>query len=166
MKRLLVVSDSHGERRALQRIAEETWKVYGPVDAYLHCGDGAGDFQDVMAGLREHDPQAQFFQVRGNCDWASAAPALLRTEVEGQKVFATHGHLYDVKMGRDYQRLRYAALEADARLVLFGHTHIPYHDRVWGMELVNPGSIGYGARPSYAVVTIDGKTIAADLKRA
>lgn len=157
MTKLCVFSDSHGCPEHMLRVIRQE-----APDAVFHLGDGEGDLKAVRRAF----PDLPLYQVRGNCDWASAAPALLRTEVEGQKVFATHGHLYDVKMGRDYQRLRYAALEADARLVLFGHTHIPYHDRVWGMELVNPGSIGYGARPSYAVVTIDGKAIAADLKRA
>ena len=90
---------------------------------------------------------------------------LLKTEIAGQKVFATHGHAYKVKYDRDYQTLRYAALEADARLVLFGHTHVPYHDRVWGMEMINPGSIGYGNKPSYAVVELDETGVTADLKR-
>ena len=58
-----------------------------------------------------------------------------------------------------------SALEADARLVLFGHTHVPYHDRVWGMEMINPGSIGYGSKPSYAVVELDETGVTADLKR-
>ena len=143
MKRLLVVSDSHGERRALQRIAEETWKVYGPVDAYLHCGDGAGDFQDVMAGLREHDPQAQFFQVRGNCDGSRFAdlPWQRIVEIGGAKLFLTHGHLQAVKSTR-------MILSDDARgsgcsIALYGHTHEPCME-MYSVLLLNPGCAATG----------------------
>lgn len=156
MTRLCVFSDSHGfPDHMLRAIRKEA------PDAVFHLGDGEGDLHQV----RREFPDLPVYSVRGNCDLFSAAPALVRTEIGGKKIFAAHGHTYKVKYDRDYQTLRYAALEADARIVLFGHTHIPYHERVWGMEIVNPGSIGYGSRPGYAVVVIDGDRVTADLKR-
>ena len=154
--RVCVFSDSHGNPEPMLRaIRKEN------PDAVFHLGDGENDLRAVKRAF----PDLPLYFVRGNCDVFSAAPALLKTEIAGQKVFACHGHAYKVKYDRDYQILRYAALEADARIVLFGHTHMPYHDRVWGMEIVNPGSIGYGAHPSYAVLTVDGEDVTADLKR-
>lgn len=154
--RICVFSDSHGNPGPMLRaIDRET------PDAMFFLGDGEGDLQAV----RRAYPDLPIYSVRGNCDVFGASPVLLKTEIAGRKVFATHGHAYKVKYDRDYQTLRYAALEADARIVLFGHTHIPYHDRVWGMEIVNPGSIGFGAKPSYAVLTVSGDGVTADLKR-
>ncbi len=157
MVKICVFSDSHGyPDHMLRAIRAES------PDQVIFLGDGEGDLRAV----RREFPGLTVHSVRGNCDVGSASPALLRMETEGTKIFATHGHAYHVKMDRDYQRLRYAALEADARIVLFGHTHVPYHERVWGMEIMNPGAIGYGSRPSYGVVTVDNGAVTADLKRA
>ena len=153
--RLCVFSDSHGNPAPMLRAIRKE-----DPDAIFHLGDGEGDLRAV----KREFPKLPIYSVRGNCDVFGASPALLQTEIAGQKVFAAHGHAFKVKYDRDYQTLRYAALEADARIVLFGHTHIPYHDRVWGMELVNPGSIGYGAHPGYAVLTVDENGVTADLK--
>ena len=62
--------------------------------------------------------------------------------------------MYNVKSG--YTRISYAAMEADADILLFGHTHIAHRDTGLGMEIMNPGSIGMGIRPSYGVIKIDG----------
>ena len=50
-----------------------------------------------------------------------------------------------------------AALEADADVVLFGHTHAPFRDFTMGMHLLNPGSIGPTTRPSYGIIETDGE---------
>ena len=65
----------------------------------------------------------------------------------------------------DLLRLYYAAEEREADVVLFGHTHVPFHDRVWGMEIVNPGSISYGSRPGYAVLALEDGKVTANLKQ-
>lgn len=143
MKRLLVTSDSHGQRMALRRIAEEVWSVYGPVDAYLHCGDGAGDFQDVMDDFRAHDPGAVFRQVRGNCDGMRFGdlPWQQVVEIGGTKLFLTHGHLQAVKS-------TLMILNDDARgcgcsIALFGHTHEPCME-MYSVLLLNPGCAAAG----------------------
>ena len=44
-------------------------------------------------------------------------------------------------------------------VIIFGHTHIPYHQVVCGVHFINPGSVGKPKdgdyRASYAVLTID-----------
>ena len=57
--------------------------------------------------------------------------------------------------------LRYtlAAKEQQVDVALFGHTHCAVceqYDRMW---LMNPGSCGYCARPSYGVITIHNRTV-------
>ena len=143
MKRLLVFSDSHGERMALRRIAEEVWRVYGPVDAYLHCGDGARDFQAVTDELKAHDPQAQFFQVRGNCDWSGGEglPWQRVVEIGGVRLFLTHGHLQAVKSTLTI--LNDEARGCGCTIALFGHTHEPAME-MYSVLLLNPGSAQTG----------------------
>lgn len=154
--KICVFSDSHGYPDHMLRVIEKE-----RPDLIFHLGDGESDLRAV----RRAYPDLPIHCVRGNCDMFSAAPAVMKTKVAGVKVFATHGHEFKVKFDRDFQTLRYAGLEADARVVLFGHTHAPYHDRVWGMEIVNPGSIGYGTRPGYAVLTIEDGKVTANLKQ-
>ena len=138
MKRLLVFSDSHGERMALRRIAEEVWRIYGPVDAYLHCGDGARDFQEVTPYFQGHDPAAGFFQVRGNCDGFAFAdlPWQQVVEIGGAKLYLTHGHLQAVKS--TLMILNDEARGSGCSIALFGHTHEPCME-MYSALLLNPG---------------------------
>ena len=50
--------------------------------------------------------------------------------------------------------LVYAAQEAGCQLALFGHTHIPYHEDVGGVKVVNPGTAGKGRSLTWALLTI------------
>ncbi len=147
MTKLCVGSDSHGYAGQMLRAVEEE-----QPDAVIFLGDGEAEFEL----LRERFPEKTILGVRGNCDWGSPLPLLLRTEIAGKRIFATHGHQYNVKLDREYLRLSYAAAEAGAELVLFGHTHRPFRDSRMGLELLNPGSIGTGPRLSYGLVRIDG----------
>ena len=144
MTKIFVFSDSHGDVDDMCRII-----MAGAPDLVIHLGDYVSDCDE----LRRRFPDIQIANVRGNCDYRSAVPELRRLNIEGKSIFAAHGHVYNVKSG--YTRICYAAMEADADILLFGHTHIPYRDTGLGMEIMNPGSIGKGAHPSYGVITID-----------
>jgi uncharacterized protein len=48
-------------------------------------------------------------------------------------------------------------------VVLYGHTHLPAVDSAEGMLLVNPGPLKEGLTPSYAVLTVDGGEVQAEL---
>lgn len=157
MTKLLVFSDSHGCAGHMLRAIEAE-----APDGIVFLGDGERDLHEVMRRF----PNLPVKSVRGNVDGQSAAPLLLRDTIEGKRVFAVHGHEYNVKYGGGIQRLCYAAMEADADIVLFGHTHAPYSDRYLGMDILNPGSIGSNARPTYGVVTIADGAVATRIKAA
>lgn len=42
--RAIVFSDSHGAEQTLCRLIEQVRALCGPVDYYIHLGDGWGDF--------------------------------------------------------------------------------------------------------------------------
>ena len=76
----------------------------------------------------------------------------LTLELDGVRIFVTHGHLYGVK--RDLTALAGAAKDAGARLALFGHTHIQHLEERGGITLLNPGTAGRFGHSGYAVVEI------------
>ena len=123
-----------------------------------------GDGERDLAAVQSRYPQLPFYAVRGNCDPRSTLSASLTATLGGVCVFATHGHLYEVKHEPDLDSLLRAAEEAGASLALFGHTHHAALEERGGITVLNPGSIGRSARPCYALLSVDDGRIEADLK--
>lgn len=151
MKRIVVMSDSHGAQDLLHHLVQAVWRQYpGQVDAYVHCGDGVRDFADLTGELFQHDPRAQFHSVKGNCDFGADEPEDDMFEMEGLRIFVCHGHRYRVKMGVGL--LTYAAAERDCTVALYGHTHFSSEDTVSGVTMFNPGAACTG---SIGLVEVD-----------
>ena len=148
--KFIVFSDSHGIADNMIRAVNKE-----KPDLCFFLGDGERD----LSLLQKRFPQLPVNAVRGNCDVFSSLPGTLVCAAGGLKIFATHGHLFGVKHDPIFRELCEAALEADADVVLFGHTHDPFRDRTMGMELLNPGSIGPSTRPSYGLILKDGDTV-------
>jgi predicted phosphodiesterase len=53
--------------------------------------------------------------------------------------------------------------DASADIIVFGHTHVPYHRTIDGVDFVNTGSVGRpkdgDARAGYCVLTTDGDSV-------
>lgn len=143
MTRILVVSDTHGSERALWQALEEQ----PDARVVFHLGDGAREAESVADACRDRD----FHIVRGNGDWGSRFPETGLEIVAGKRIFFTHGHRYEVKMG--LYRAVCAARERGADVLLFGHTHHPLTDYDDGLYILNPGSLSYG-RPTYGLLDI------------
>lgn len=141
MKKLLVISDSHHELNELIELCEK-YKDY----MIIHCGDYCID-EDIL------DKYGVIY-VRGNCDALSKAPSERLIDVDGEKIFITHGHKYGVK--EDLLRLKYKALEQGISYVFFGHTHVETYFKEDGVVFINPGSLRYTR--SYALIE-DGKVL-------
>ena len=62
-------------------------------------------------------PEIKFFIVRGNCDYDDyKTKDEMTVELEGVKIFLTHGHLYGVK--RDYSYIEEKGYEEGADIVV------------------------------------------------
>ena len=153
MKKLLVLSDSHGARNAML----EAVRLEKP-DLIFHLGDYIRDSE----WLREQVGGIPVLGVVGNCDHHAPGPEHIVNVVEGVRIFACHGHAYHVKFS--LMSLRYAAMEQQAALCLFGHTHAPCLMELDAITLLNPGSCG-GTSPAYAVVTLSNGTAQCSLRR-
>ena len=112
--KILVFSDTHGDVTKMERAI----RSHSDAEAIIHCGDGETDVEYVKRNF----PDRAFLNVKGNCDWGSSLDPTLEITLEGKKIFVTHGHLYNAKMG--LQNLIYAGKEKNADIVLYGHTHI------------------------------------------
>ncbi|HJV64549.1 MAG TPA: metallophosphoesterase [Geomonas sp.] len=150
--KLLVISDSHGNYPH----AFKAHQLAGPVDHIIHLGDGADD-----ARLMEEVLEVPVHRVAGNCDYEPQLPRELTIDFGDCRVLITHGNRHSVKAG--LANLIDRGMEVGASLILYGHTHLPAVDSAEGMLLVNPGALKEGLSASYAIVTVDGTEVHAEL---
>ena len=107
--------------------------------------------------------------VRGNCDWSLDAPDFLVFPLHGHRIAMTHGHRQHVNMGID--TLKYWALEKEADIVMYGHTHVPFVEQSSSMTILNPGSISRPRQsehfPTYGLIDfIDNGEIMVEICKA
>ena len=147
--KIIVFSDSHRELDGMRQvIAREK------PDYVFHLGDHDSDAEIIS---RER-PTLPLAMVRGNCDGWIETPKTLCFTLGGLRFFLCHGHTLGVKSG--YLRAEYAALEQNADVLLFGHTHEAYCERMEPgngktLYVMNPGSCGCGWPPSYGRIVLD-----------
>lgn len=147
MKSFIVFSDIHGNREAFNKMLP----LINENDGAIFAGDGVLTFsRKEIAG--------EFYAVKGNND-NSLYPSEQIIEIEGHKVFLTHGDLYGVRYG--LTRLKLKAEETGCDVVIFGHTHSPEIVTEGGITFINPGSCErFAAVKTFAYVVFD-KTVSA-----
>lgn len=137
--KIIVFSDSHGRSLNMEKVIQSHYNA----DYFFHLGDGISEFNV----LSEKYSDKAFVCVEGNMDLFSFHKNKAVTEttldIDGYRIFMTHGHKYGVK--RDLDELIYAGRQRKADLVLYGHTHIPYSDYLdfedKPLRILCPGSI-------------------------
>ena len=144
----LIFSDSHGSISFMSRALSK----HPDAEVVFFLGDGLSD-ADSLASL---DDKRMWIAVRGNCDFMKyfcGREAVKCEEIilEGKRIIATHGDLYQVKFG--LENIKSLAFCRKADIVLFGHTHVPHEEYVScdsPFYLFNPGS----ASQSYGILTL------------
>ena len=133
--RVGVFSDSHGDTKALDELLEKM----GYVDAVCFLGDVARDAEHLEMRLSAMANRPQLYAVRGNNDYYSTCllPWEMLIELGGVRIYMTHGHRAAGVLG-----LVYKALECEAQVAMFGHTHTAFCQEQQGVLLLNPGSSG------------------------
>ena len=134
--RVGVVSDTHAPR-FWKACPPRVREVLDGVDVILHAGDVC-----VPGVLDELAAIAPVHVVLGNNDgadvaaWGGGVPETLELDLAGLPVAMIHDS--GQKAGRlNRMRRRFP----DARLVVFGHSHIPWDDTADdGFRVFNPGS--------------------------
>ena len=101
-----------------------------------------------------------------NKAWLRQLPRELRFEAEGKRVLLCHGsprsnteYLFENRSdGYLRQFTEGGRADAQADVIVFGHTHVPYHRVVDGTHFINTGSVGRpkdgDARAGYCILTV------------
>jgi putative phosphoesterase len=128
-----VIGDTHLPRGS-RRLPEECVRRIAAADLVIHVGDfsTAAAYREIAAIGPE------LVAVHGNVDDAelrSRLPERTMVELEGARL----GLIHDAGPSRGrLARMRRAFGDADA--VIFGHSHLPLHERDRGFAIFNPGS--------------------------
>ena len=148
---IAVISDTHLPRGS-RRLPEACVERIAAADLLLH----AGDFSTLKV-LRELESIGPpLLGVHGNVDSADVRrllPAERVVEAEGARIAMVHDA--GSRAGR-LERMRRRFGER-AELVVFGHSHLPLHERArGGFQIFNPGSPTERRRaPSHTMGLID-----------
>lgn len=154
---ILIVADSHGSYGTLRSIL----KQFGAEsDALIFAGDGIAELAAVADEGCDNSDFQKFIPpviaaVEGNNDqdsfsfrnYVSDSPYYFEAQIPlnqiitacGHKIFVTHGHRFSLYEGID--NVVEAAIENEAEIAVFGHTHIAMECFYSGnVQVVNPGS--------------------------
>lgn len=172
--RYLVISDIHGGAFELERVLEYFDKF--SCDFIVLLGDILNhgprnavpeSYDPMKVGKLLNLYKQKIISVRGNCDSEVDSMVLdfpcnapygyinLKLSEKYQKIFLTHGHLYDIDTERGIQKL---GLEK-GDIVISGHTHVSgIFKKANGIVNINPGSITIpkgGTKAGFAIIYED-----------
>lgn len=129
MRKILVLSDSHGNFNNILKI----YKLENP-DEVIYLGDGVRDIEELSYAYEN-----TFHIVKGNCDFFEKKFNYSEIlEIEGIKLFITHGHMQYVKEDKSLLKEIIDNLKVD--IIAFGHTHKEYLENYKNSFLFNPGA--------------------------
>lgn len=135
----LIISDVHGDRKAMQRIREA--ERHFNSERIISAGDLCPDPYDALFYSIEG--------VRGNSDrfyeYGSLPfpPLMLSLSIYSRSVFITHGHM-EIEIPEGTQ------------VLITGHTHIPSIRKKGNLYTLNPGSASLprsSSGPTFALFT-------------
>ena len=157
-----IVSDLHCNENGLLRALD----IIGDVDQLVCLGDSIYDFRfsnAVVRLLRERDAEVilgnheeGFFAPQGArarthkeidralLDWLAARPIRRERVFAGKRVLMVHSTPWEPRGAyvHPHSPLLERFAEADADIVLYGHTHCQLVRRIGRVLVVNPGSAG------------------------
>ncbi len=158
--RVGVISDTHIPRRA-KYIPDIVCKKLNGVDLIIH----AGDLIDLQV-IEELSKIAPVEAVYGNVDLASVRERLPQKRVlsiEGVLIGVVHG---DGAGGTTIKRAAKAFIDEKTDCIVYGHSHIPFAERINGILMFNPGSPTDRRKqlyPSFGILSISKALIDGEL---
>lgn len=152
MKKIVVMSDNHGDDYAMEWIKE----LESDADYYVHCGDSEASDKRLLNG---------YICVQGNNDWNLDLPRFAKFKAEGLTFLVTHGQFYGYFNREKLMMVDLKKHRCD--VMLSGHSHIPHYAKIDKYQFLNPGSTRLprgGSARGYAVIYVDGKNLSYEFK--
>lgn len=101
-----------------------------------------------------------FELTESNHQYLKDLPNHIRLEFEGRQILFVHGSPRSISeyMYEDKELLEEIISSVDADVIVSGHTHLPYHLKVVGKDIINAGSVGKpkhgNANSTYVIIDI------------
>lgn len=131
--RLLILADSHVPLRA-RALPAQVKTAADDADLIIHAGDWVT--ASVLDELETHGPVLGVYGNNDGADLRARLPEVARATIEGVRFAVVHET--GAATGRER---RMDAAFPDADVLVFGHSHIPWHTVTPnGLVLLNPGS--------------------------
>ncbi len=147
--KIMVISDTH----QLYSYFEDFVLTQKDADMFIHLGDGEREYNLLLANHPEL--ASRFYYVKGNCDYGEYPLYTCIDVMPGHRIFATHGHRFQVKSSLNM--LTQYARENGCDIALYGHTHVSQTTYENGVYILNPGSASCprdGNAPSYGLIDV------------
>ena len=129
-----VISDTHIPMRA-KHIPDQVIEAFQEVDHIIHAGDIVSpEVLNILGNL------APVTAVSGNVDPPQLEQELGYKKIitlKGYRIGVTHGH---GAAGTTVDRAVQCFESDNVDCIIFGHSHIPYCERINNVLLFNPGS--------------------------
>jgi putative phosphoesterase len=132
--RLAIIADTHMTAGGRRRLPDRCVELIAASDLVVHAGDIMS--LEALADIEAIGPPVR--AVTGNMDWwdlRARLPETAEVEADGATVAVLHDA--GPATGR-LERMRRRFPTADA--VVFGHSHLPLHERDGDFQIFNPGS--------------------------
>ena len=126
-----IISDTHIPH--FKKLPGAIWEHFAGVELIIHAGD-----LSVLSVIDELETLAPVVAVQGNVEHEEV---VLKLPIK-REVVVGHCRIGIVHiLGDAHNRVRLARHEfPNARVVVYGHSHIPYNQEHDGQLLFNPGS--------------------------
>ena len=149
MKTIVVVSDTHGNFSAIEKLLP----IINENDYLFHLGDHDSDVKAFSKNIKSN-----LCFVKGNCDGGGEDEIVT---VDGVKILLTHGDRYGVKSS--LYKLLIRAKELGVKAVFYGHTHRAEIIEEDGIFLINPGSMTFYGNNTYCYAVVSNGKITASI---
>src|SRR5947209_12245717 len=131
IRKIGVISDTHIPH--FKKLPQAIWEHFAGVELVIHAGD-----LSILSIVDELETIAPVVAVQGNVEYEEVMlklPIKREIVVGGCPIGIVH------ILGDSHNRVKLARQEfPEARVVVFGHSHIPYNQELDGQLLFNPGS--------------------------
>ena len=126
-----IISDTHIPQ--FKKLREAIWEHFAGVELIIHVGD-----LSILSVIKDLETIAPVVAVQGNIE----EDEVIHTLPIKREIVVGHCRIGIVHiLGDSHNREKIARQEfPNARVVVFGHSHIPWNEERNGLLLFNPGS--------------------------